>query len=375
MRGVLLWLILLLICAVVSQPIVRNSLSSGSVFANPTFPPLTAALGFSLVLHGLESTATALNVRLLNYRPLVLVDLIIKIISTPVMIGYAIISPTVWALVIGGLVSGLLRTVLSHTVVPGPRMSLAWDKTLVQEMVHFGKWITVSSIASFVASQSDVILFGLLLPSSFVGIYFLAKTLIDTAEGLLERLNGALTLPVLGEVLRHNPENLRDRYYRFRLPIDVVAAACGGFVFVTANQIIGILYDARYAEAGPILRLLALGLAIYPFQIIRSAFTAVGNTRTVANVTIIQAGSVVLFLLIGLFYRTLARWEPYPALQAISRLVPSAAILFAAHGRKWMDIWNELRIILIFAFGLLLGEMALVIGKSFAPVALRHFFG
>ena len=371
-RGIVLWLILVPICALISLPVVRSALSSGSVFANPVYPSLTLALGFSLVLHGLESTAVALNIRRLNYRPLVLVDLAAKLIPVPVMITLATVSPSVWALAIGALAGSLLRTVLSHLVVPGPKMAFAWDKTHIREMVHFGKWITVSSIASFATSQSDVILFGLLLPSSFVGVYFVAKTLIDTAEGLLERLNGALTLPVLGEVLRTNPDNLRDRYYRFRLPIDLVAAACGGFVFVTANQIIGILYDARYAEAGPMLRLLALGLAIYPFQLIRSGFTAVGNTRTVATVTIIQAGSLVLFLLIGFFA---AGALGAIAGVAISRLVPSAVILFAAHDQKWLSIRHELRVVLLFAFGLLLGETALELGRSFAPVALRHFFG
>jgi len=371
-RGIVLFLVLLAVCALISLPLVRSVLSPGSVFANPIFPWLTLFLGISLVFHGLESTAVALNVRRLNYRPLVLLDLTGKLTSVPVMIAFAIVSPSVWALAIGALAGSLVRTVLSHLMVPGPKMAFVWDKAYIREMTHFGKWITVSSTASFVVSQSDVILFGLLLPSSFLGIYFLAKTLIGTVEGLLERLNGALTLPVLGEVIRTNPANLRDRYYRFRLPIDLAAAACGGFVFMTGSQIISILYDARYAEAGPMLRLFALGLAIYPFQIIRSAFMAVGNTRTIAAVTVIQAGSLVVLLLIGFFTA-----GPLGAVAgvALSRLVPSAAILLAANGRRWMSVWHELRVVLLFVAGLLLGEMTLMMGRSLAPVALRHFFG
>ena len=40
-----------------------------------------------------------------------------------------------------------------------------------------------------------------------------------------------------------------------------------------------------------------------------------------------------------------------------------------------MSVRHELRVVLLFVFGLLLGEMILVMGRSFAPVALRHFFG
>src|SRR6185437_16640172 len=94
-RGIVLFLILLAICALISLPLLRGALSPGSVFANPVFPSLTLLLGLSLVLHGLESTAVALNVRRLNYRPLVLLDLAGKLISVPVMIAFAIISPSV----------------------------------------------------------------------------------------------------------------------------------------------------------------------------------------------------------------------------------------------------------------------------------------
>ena len=61
------------------------------------------------------------------------------------------------------------------------------------------------------------------------------------------------------------------------------------------------MYDARYAEAGPILELLGLGLAIYPIQVIRSAFTAIGKTYVAAIVSVVQAISLVCCLLAGFF--------------------------------------------------------------------------
>src|SRR5207247_4307439 len=130
------------------------------------------------------STAIALNLRRLNYKAVILVDLAGKIVPIPLMIASAWYFASVWALAIGTLSGALLRLALSHVVVPGPRMRWNWEKTQIQEIVHFGKWVTVSSVATFVGSQSDVILFGLLFPSPFVGIYFIARALIDAVEGL-----------------------------------------------------------------------------------------------------------------------------------------------------------------------------------------------
>ena len=302
--------------------------------------------------------AIPLAIRQLNYRPLVFVDLIGRLIPVPVMIGFALLFPSVWTLAVGTLLGGVLRVVLSHTIVPGPRMAWRWQKAHFKEFIHFGRWITISSIATFVASQSDVILFGLLFPSTFVGVYFIARTLVDAAEGLLEKINGSLTLPVLSEVIRQDPQNLRNRYYRFRLPIEIFALSCGGFLFVAGGRIISILYDARYAEAGPILELLGLGLAIYPIQVIRSAFTAIGETYVAAIVSIVQAISLVCCLLTGFFM--------FGALGAVagialSRLIPSAVIIWLAHGRGWIGTLNELRLVPLFLFGVLLGKLFMLV--------------
>src|SRR5262249_50727400 len=142
-------------------------------------------------------------------------------------------------------------------------------------------------------------LFCVPLPTSALGIYSIAKLLAKTAEGLLDRLNSALTLPILGEVIRKDRGNLRNRYYRFRLPIDLAAALFSGALVVTGSLVVGILYDTRYSQAGLMLQILVIGTAIYPFDLIRSAFTLTGDTHVVASVTIVQAVSLILCMAIG----------------------------------------------------------------------------
>src|SRR5579871_291538 len=299
LRGMLLWLVLILICSIISLPTIGNALPQGSAFANKLFPAVTVALGFGLVLNGFETTAVYLNVRQMRFRPFAVVDIVTKIVTIAVMIGLAIRFRDVWALVAGNVSSGILRLVLSHTVIPGPRMAWNWNKDHFREIIHFGKWITVSSIASFFASQCDILILGVLLSGAVLGVYSIARTLVGAAHGLVEKINSSLALSVLGEVLRESPTELRRKYYRFRFPIDALSASIGGLLCATGPQIVGALYDNRYSLAGPMLQLLAISLAIYPLQLIRSAFTAIGQTYTVAAVSIISAISLVAFLMVG----------------------------------------------------------------------------
>jgi O-antigen/teichoic acid export membrane protein len=269
------------------------------------------------------------------------------------MIAWAYVSSSVWSMVFGALLGSLLRAVLSHVIVPGPRMGFAWQMQDIKEIIAFGKWINLSSWATFIGSRSDMIILGLLVPSPMVGIYYIAKTLSDSVETLLERLNSTMTLPVLGEVIRKNPENLKDRYYRFRLPIDLVAASSAGFLFATGDLIVSILYDQRYTEAGLMLRILSFGLLIYPIQLIRGAFTAVGKTDVVAWISVMQAISLIACLSFG--------YSIHGALGAVAgiaanRLFPSIVLLMLAHRANWIRPWKELRSISFYAGGFLLGK-------------------
>jgi O-antigen/teichoic acid export membrane protein len=354
-RGILLWLLLVIACALLYLPDIHSLIPAASVFANPSFPAITAVMGLNLVLSGLESTTIALNMRRLNFRPLALLDLFTRLVPVLIMIAWAYAFPSVWSIVGGGLAGGVLRLLLSHLVLPGPRMGLSWQSEHIKEIVAFGKWINLSSVATFIGSQSDVIILGLLLSGQMLGIYYIAKTLSDAIESLLERVNGAMTLSVLGEVIRKNPENLKDRYYRFRMPIELVSAGSAGLLFSAGDLIVNILYDPRYSDAGLMLRILSFGLLIYPFQLIRSAFTAVARTNIVAWVSIIQAVSLVACLSLGYYI--------CGALGAVagiagSRLFPSLAMLVLAHGAKWISPLRELRWIPTYALGVILGRVA-----------------
>ena len=295
----LLWLILLFFCFLLSNSHIQSLIPTESVFSGNMFPLITAVSGLGVVFSDGESTAIALNQRRLNYRPIILIALISKLVSLPLTIFWAVFYPSVWALVAGTLVGGFVRLVLSHTIVPGPSMKLSWSKADFREIVHFGRWIAVSSVATFVSQQCDVLILGVLVPIQTLGLYSIAKMLVSTGEGLLDQLNASLTLPVLGEVLRKDPSVLLFRYYRFRLPIDVAAGLASGCLLSTGTFIVSFLYDARYFKPVRWCKSLPLEYCSIPSALIGSAFTAVGRTHVNAVISLSKAASLVVLMLFG----------------------------------------------------------------------------
>src|SRR3569623_1739325 len=77
-----------------------------------------------------------------------------------VMIGVAFFYRTIWAIVFGGLMSNLVKLVLSHTILPGVRNRFRWDKQSANVLMTFGRWIFVSTLLTFAVGQSDRLIFG-----------------------------------------------------------------------------------------------------------------------------------------------------------------------------------------------------------------------
>jgi O-antigen/teichoic acid export membrane protein len=371
LRSIVLWIVLVGFCALLGLPPIRNLLPTGSVFADHSFALVTVTLGFGLILGGAESTSIPLNIRRLNYRPVVIINLVTRILTLPIMLLWAWIEPNVWAIIGGNLTATILRVVLSHVFIPGPWMSLNWENDHLREIARFGRWIAVSSFATFIYDQTDIIVLGLLMPGPVLGVYSIAKNLVGAGEGLFDRLNSSLTLPVLSEVLRKDPSNLRDRYYRFRLPIELAAGLFGGFMFAAGHFIINFLYDARYAQAGAMLAVLALGTVLYPFMIIRSAFTATGDTHIVAAVSILQAVSVILCVSVGFFAFGLLGAV---AGVALHRIIPSVVIVLLAWKRTWITIQKELRIFPVFLVGVLVGKGLVLMATALGFSNIHQFF-
>ena len=361
-RGIIIWVVLLCLCGILSLQVIVSLLPHASIYADSQLPSITAVMGLGVILGGAESTCIPLNMRLLNYRPIVTLGLLSKLISLPIMILWASAQHSVWALVGGGLSGGIIRLVLSHLIVPGPRMALQWQRQHFQEIVRFGRWIMVSSLATFFSQQCEIILLGILVPASTLGLYAVAKLLATTGEGLLDRLSGALALPVFGEVIRNDPSIFTNQYYRFRLPIEIVAGLLSGILIISGSFIIDFLYDARYAQAGIMLQILSLSTISYPIMVIGSAFTATGDSYISALGSALKAVSMVMFLIVGFLVDGLLGAI---AGIALHRLVPSGFILMLAKRRGWIWLRHELRIIPAFVVGLAIGKVLLILAAHF----------
>lgn len=239
--------------------------------------------GLTILIHGLASTSLATLSRKLEIGKLTRLEIGTQIISLAVTIIWATITPTVWALIGGNIVSSIIKTVWSYFLEPGSSNWFAWEKDTLKEIMSFGRWIFVSTMMTFFASQADRLMLGRLLTLELLGIYTIAFTFADLPRKVVQRISQQVMFPVISKYADLERSSLRAKILSKRklllIGLAVLVTVLAGF----GDIIIKILYDERYQQAGWMLPILAVGL--WPLLLsatIDKALYAIGNPKSVA---------------------------------------------------------------------------------------------
>jgi O-antigen/teichoic acid export membrane protein len=263
-----------------------------SAYAHPSLATVVSVLSIAAILNGFESTKVSQASRTLALRLLVQVELVSQLVGLITMILFAAFDRSIWVLVGGALASALTKTLLSHVWLPGTANRWQWSKPAFDEILGFGKWIFGASILGFLVNSGDRAILGFLIDARVLGIYVIAFLIFNSVEQVFTRITADVAFPALSEVARNRSSALRSVYYRFHTTVALGAYFCGGALMVGGQEVIELLYDRRYADAGWMLQILSFALLTVPFRVGTQIFMAVG-----APVLLMHIGAIRLVVL------------------------------------------------------------------------------
>lgn len=166
---------------------------------------------------------------------------------------------TVWSLLYGAVVCTTMQVVCSFFMTPSAGLRFTIDRRHAHSIIHFGKWIFLSSAIFFVATNFDRLYLSKHIPWALLGVYGIARTLAEAFTMLLARVGNLVIFPVIARS-NHQGEALRRKIASHRLPL-LAASAAGLALFVAlSDRVVLLLYDQRYHEAAAILPVLAAGV-------------------------------------------------------------------------------------------------------------------
>lgn len=251
-RGFVLWLF----CLAITWPVAH-------FYQTPQLVWIIPILGLNSIIGGFASTSVYTLNRQVAVDKLTILSIGVQIFSLIIMNVWAWFNPTIWSLVIGSLAGEVLRMVLTYRLIPKYSNHFTWDRDAVTEIFSYGKWIFVSTLTSFLGSQTDKLILAKLLSFHFLGIYNVAITLAAVPQQIIESVSWKVIFPVISQQADLPRSTLRAKILQKRRLILVTAIPLLALLASFGDVIISVLYDTRYHEAGWMLSILAIGTWLF----------------------------------------------------------------------------------------------------------------
>jgi O-antigen/teichoic acid export membrane protein len=284
-RGLFLWAFAAGISLAILAAQRAGFVVSESVYSAPGLPFVIIAISVTAIISGFDSTKLIEASRDLSLKDVTKIDLASQVSGLLVMMAWLAFDRSIWVLVAGSIGSTATKTILSHAWLTGSPNRWCWERPAVREIFHFGKWLFLSSVLGFFVNSGDRLLLGGAVSASELGIYVIAFLIYSTADQIIGKIIIDVIYPALSEVARERRHDLKASYYKFHIFIAGFSYFCAGGLFIAAPKLIAFLYDARYAQAGWVLQLLALALLTVPFRVATECFLAMGMPKLLSAIT------------------------------------------------------------------------------------------
>lgn len=227
-------------------------------YDEPSLAALLPVAAATTILSGFASTKLFTLNRHLALGRLTLLELGSQVVGLATMVAWARLSPSVWALVAGSVAVTLVKTVGSHALLPGTNNRLAWSSDAARAVFHFGKWIFLSTVLTFLVGQSDRLVFGKLIPLGMLGVYSIGLMIAFLPQMALGHVALSLVFPLYSRI--HNRgEDIVPTFRRVRLATLTLGAWMLSGLIAGGQAAVELLYDWRYVDAGWVVQVLSLG--------------------------------------------------------------------------------------------------------------------
>lgn len=301
LRGLFVWAISVLVSIGIYIAQHFDWVAANTVYAEKLLVWIVPISTLSIVISSFEPTWTSLANRSLQQAKLIKIEIFSQVMGVVIMLLLAWQSKSIWSLVIGSLATSATHLLIVSFIVDEKKNRFQLEKSALNEIYHFGKWVFFSSIVGFLINNGDRLLLGGFISTSELGVYSIAAFMVGAVSVVISKLLGNVAYPAISETIRDKPYNLRRVYYRFRMPFDAVVLFLVGFLWLSGQTIIHLLYDARYQNAGWMLNVLGLSLLGLRYNVTDQCYMALGNPKIMTIMIIVR--TIAMYVLVPIAFK------------------------------------------------------------------------
>lgn len=281
---------------------------------------LIKVLSLTSVIWSFGSLPSALITKNLEFKKLMIPQILPKLGYGTVAIGMALNGFGVWSIVAGRFVLELLSVIALWKVINW-RPLYKFDKKEAFELINYGTHVTMASSIVFLISVVDVTFIGRILGSESLGYYSIALSVTNMLTTQVSSIIGQVMFPVYSKI-QDDKNALGQAYFKTINYLSLVTVPATFGIAITAWDFISVVYGNKWLPVVPALQVLCFyGMNRSILSTTENLYLAAGKPEIRTKLNLFQ-----LILMFVFLYPLTMRYGILGA--SIAVMLPSTLIVF-----------------------------------------------
>lgn len=274
--------------------IVFFSESITSFIGSPGYEKALIIAAISLPLTGFSSVQEAFFQRLLNFKALFYRRLIVSFLPFFVTVPLAFMGLGYWSLIIGTLVSNVIKIVILCFYSPW-NPSFFYDFNILKKMFSFCAWMFMVAVSSWSVYYIDIFFVSKKMGEYYTGLYTNSQIIVT---GIISLVTASATSVLFASLSReqNNNDKFKNIFYKFQKNFSVLLLPMGVLMYFFSDIITNILLGSKWMEASPLIGIWSLSTVLFCLfaDFCKEAFKAKGKPHIIFYIQIFHLFFMIL---------------------------------------------------------------------------------
>ena len=217
-------------------------------------------VGLDFILKGLINPGTVYFERELKFKKVLILEACEYGCACLVAIGWALISPSVWALS-ASVIAGSLAFVICSFLIHPYRPRFHFDYERARKLFRFGRWVFFGNVIFYFIFQIDSIVIGRVLGSKALGFYQMSSRLANLPATHITQMTAPIAFPMYAR-LQDKPAHLKKAYLDLFQILLFVILPITAFSYLYALEIIDIFLGSGWSSIETSFKILVIAALI-----------------------------------------------------------------------------------------------------------------
>jgi O-antigen/teichoic acid export membrane protein len=233
-----------------------SSHAVSSYFNSPESENLLKLVSFVALIRGFINPARIKFLKHLEYSKEFWISFSVFITDYIVSVGIAFLLKSPIALVWGLIAGAVVEAYASHRFIPlKPKFN--YKKKEIKEMLSRGKWVTGSTILSYIFSEGDDIFVGKLINTQALGTYQAAYKISTLPITEIVRVFNRVTFPIYTNI-REDTKRLQKAFLKTTATISLLIVPIGLILYFYAYEVVYFMLGVDWLAVVPVLKILSI---------------------------------------------------------------------------------------------------------------------